>query len=147
MASEIVDRGFVHHQAVARMWAVTAVEIADSSVLPFDIQAYAAFLNNSLTSLEKQYEAKLQQNNATFSKKNHFVGSFEYFLNFIICVLEYFRESVDLFSAATKNFSDYTLATLDLNNQLQLRRANDRLVQLERFFVDPKGLPDRPETK
>ena len=69
MASEIVDRGFVHHQAVARMWAVTAVEIADSSVLPFDIQAYAAFLNNSLTSLEKQYEAKLQQNNATFSKK------------------------------------------------------------------------------
>ena len=80
-------------------------------------------------------------------KKNQFLGSFEYFLNFIICVLEYFRESVDLFSAATKNFSDYTLATLDLNNQLQLRRANDRLVQLERFFVDPKGLPDRPETK
>ncbi len=67
LASEIVDRGFVHHQAVARMWAVAATELADAVVLPFDINSYANFLNDSLTSLEEKYDQQLQQNNATFS--------------------------------------------------------------------------------
>lgn len=48
---------------------------------------------------------------------------------------------------ATKEFSENTLANLNQNNPLAVRRANDRLIQLERFFIDPKGLPDRPETK
>ncbi len=64
-----MDRGFVHHQAVARMWAVAATELADAVVLPFDIKTYAAFLNDSLTALEKQYDSQLQQNNATFSSE------------------------------------------------------------------------------
>ena len=40
-----------------------------------------------------------------------------------------------------------TLGTLDKTDLLAVRRANDRLMNLERFFVDPRGLPDRPETK
>lgn len=72
LASEIVDRGFVHHQAVARMWAIAAIELADAVVLPFDVNAYAAFLNDSLTSLEGKYSQQLQQNNATFSWE-HFI--------------------------------------------------------------------------
>ena len=67
LASEIVDRGFVHHQAVARMWAAVASQLADSVILPFDIKAYATFLNRSLTSLESSYGAMLQQNNNSFS--------------------------------------------------------------------------------
>ena len=39
LASNLVDRGFVHHQAVARMWAVAAVTLSDSVILPFDILA------------------------------------------------------------------------------------------------------------
>jgi hypothetical protein len=28
-----------------------------------------------------------------------------------------------------------------------VRRVNDKLMYLERFFIDSKGLPDHPETK
>jgi hypothetical protein len=34
-----------------------------------------------------------------------------------------------------------------MDDILTVRQVNDRLTQLERFFIDPKGLPDRPETK
>lgn len=125
LASEIVDRGFVHHQAVARMWAISAADLADATILPFDIKSYAAFLNDSLTALEDKYDEQLQQNNATF---------------------KYFRASVDSFSKATNDFSEKTLDTINVEDPLEVRRVNDRLVQLERFFIDPKGLPDRPET-
>lgn len=66
-ASEIVDRGFVCHQAVARLLAVVATQLADEVVLPFDIQTYAVFLNDSLNSLEKKYGAQLGENDATLS--------------------------------------------------------------------------------
>ena len=142
-----MDRGFVHHQAVARMWVAAATELADAVVLPFDIKSYASFLNDSLTSLEKQYGAQLQENGATFSleKFTSCVRHAMILLCFIF-LLEYFRASVDNFSVATQNFTD-TLANLDVTDVLAVRRANDRLIQLERFFIDPKGLPDRPETK
>lgn len=59
----------MHHQAVARMWAISAADLADATILPFDIKSYAAFLNDSLTALEDKYDEQLQQNNATFSSK------------------------------------------------------------------------------
>lgn len=70
LASDIIDRGFVHHQAVARMWAAVAVQLADSVVIPYDIRAYALFLNRSLSSLETQYGALLQINNDSFGISN-----------------------------------------------------------------------------
>ena len=32
-------------------------------------------------------------------------------------------------------------------NPMAIRKMNDRIMNLERFFIDPNGLPDRPETK
>lgn len=60
---------------------------------------------------------------------------------------DYIRASAKYFSDAVETFMANTLATLDKTDLLAVRRANDRLMNLERFFVDPKGLPDRPETK
>lgn len=60
----------MHHQAVARMWAIAAVDLADATILPFDIKAYAAFLNDSLNALEAKYDEQLQQNNVTFSSNS-----------------------------------------------------------------------------
>lgn len=68
MASEIVDQGFLHHQAVARMLAIVAVELADANILPFDMRNYASYLDMSLSSLELKYGIRLEENNSTFSK-------------------------------------------------------------------------------
>jgi len=67
LASNIVDRGFVHHQAVARMWAVAAVTLSDSVILPLDILAYASYLNHSLSLLHTKYGPILQQNGVSLS--------------------------------------------------------------------------------
>ena len=50
-------------------------------------------------------------------------------------------------SAAVESFHSDSLSKVDLRDSLAVRRVNDKLMNLERFFVDPKGLPDRPETK
>jgi len=113
LASEIIDRGFVHHQAVARMWAAVAVQLSDSIVIPYDIRAYAEFLNQSLGSLETQYGTLLQQNNDSF---------------------DFIRASMSYFSDAVDTFLRYTLSALDKTDVLAVRRANDRLMNLERFF-------------
>ena len=57
----------MHHQAVARLWAVVATSLADATLLPFDIENYATFLNQSLTGLEEKYGIWLKENNATLS--------------------------------------------------------------------------------
>ena len=48
------------------MWAAVALQLAESVVIPYDIAAYAKFLNQSLSSLESQFGARLQQNNDSF---------------------------------------------------------------------------------
>ena len=51
------------------------------------------------------------------------------------------------FSEAMDFFQSNIIASVDKTDALAVRRVNDKLMNLERFFVDPKGLPDRPETK
>ena len=48
---------------------------------------------------------------------------------------------------SVESFLINSLAKVDQRDSLVVRRVNDKLMNLERFFVDPKGLPDRPETK
>lgn len=67
LASNIIDRGFLHHQAVARMWAAAAATLSDSVILPLDILAYGLYLNQSIVLLDARYGAILNQNNAPLS--------------------------------------------------------------------------------
>ena len=60
--------------------------------------------------------------------------------------LEYFRESVNNFTTAVTTFLS-TLKNVDQSNPLAVRKVNDRMTYLERYFIDPRGLPNRPDTK
>lgn len=57
------------------------------------------------------------------------------------------RISVDHFMFSVKSFSENELKNVDQSNVFAVRRVNDKLMFLERFFIDSKGLPDHPETK
>ncbi len=57
------------------------------------------------------------------------------------------RISVDHFVFSVKSFSENELQNVDQSNIFAVRRVNDKLMFLERFFIDSKGLPDHPETK
>lgn len=68
-----MDKGFVHHQAVARLWAAVALKLADSVVLPLDIRSYAQVIDRSLRDIEEKFGASLESNNVTLSKPFSFV--------------------------------------------------------------------------
>lgn len=78
----------------------------------------------------------------------HQVGSITIFCQVLFTLqsylnpVVYIREAVNFFKNACKQFSEEHLVKLDKSNQLAVRKLNDKLIQLDRFFVDPRGLPD-----
>ncbi|XP_072044973.1 putative N-acetylated-alpha-linked acidic dipeptidase [Amphiura filiformis] len=52
--------------------------------------------------------------------------------------------AVDNFTREAEDFHRRLDEELDLKNVLQVRTYNDQLQKLERAFIDPLGLPDRP---
>jgi len=51
---------------------------------------------------------------------------------------EYVRQSVDYFRAAVNMFESQTLKKLNRSDEMDLRRANDKLFLLERYFIDQR---------
>ncbi|XP_059786589.1 glutamate carboxypeptidase 2 isoform X2 [Balaenoptera ricei] len=100
-------------------------ELANSIVLPFDCRDYAVVLRKYA---DKIYNISMKhpQEMKTYSV------SFESLFS-----------AVKNFTEIASNFSE-RLQDLDKNNPILLRIMNDQLMFLERAFIDPLGLPDRP---
>ncbi|XP_045032147.1 glutamate carboxypeptidase 2 [Daphnia magna] len=116
--------GFKYHLAVARLMAELTLSLSESVILPFDVPSYASFLEQDIAKIESRYKDVAVTNGATF---------------------EHFRKAVAHFRNATEYFTDNIIPRLDIINPLAVRKINDQLMQLERGFVDPHGLPGRPE--
>jgi len=52
------DPGFQYHTLTAQIWALLILEMADTPVLPFDMETYAASVMGYVVDLEKYVEAK-----------------------------------------------------------------------------------------
>jgi N-acetylated-alpha-linked acidic dipeptidase len=50
------NEGFIHHTAVAKLWALLTWLLADSLIVPFDTTQYAVFLHDSVKAVSTQYE-------------------------------------------------------------------------------------------
>nr|XP_054758019.1 glutamate carboxypeptidase 2-like [Lytechinus pictus] len=57
-------------------------------------------------------------------------------------VSDYMDSALDNFTEAAHHF-EMRLADIDLKDSFAVRRVNDQMMQLERAFIDPAGLPDR----
>ena len=51
--NEYGDPGFQYHKVLAQVWALLILELADRSVLPFDLEAYAAAIKGYVQDLDK----------------------------------------------------------------------------------------------
>ncbi|VFV26763.1 glutamate carboxypeptidase 2-like [Lynx pardinus] len=100
-------------------------ELADSTVLPFDCRDYATVL--------RKYADKIYNISMKHPQE-----------------MKMYSVSFDSLFSAVKNFTEIAskfserLQGLDKNNPILLRIMNDQLMFLERAFIDPLGLPDRP---
>ncbi|KAF5926063.1 hypothetical protein HPG69_010085, partial [Diceros bicornis minor] len=124
LVEKFYDPSFKKQLSVAQLRGALVYELADSKIIPFNIQDYAKALKNYATSiynLSKKHDQQLRDHGVSFDS---------------------------LFSAV-KNFSEAAsdfhrrLTQVDLNNPIAVRIMNDQLMLLERAFIDPLGLPGR----
>ncbi|XP_058402195.1 putative N-acetylated-alpha-linked acidic dipeptidase [Diceros bicornis minor] len=124
LVEKFYDATFKYHLSVAQVRGGMVFELANSIVLPFDCRDYTVVLRKYA---DKIYTISLQhpQEMKTYSV------------------------SFDSLFSAVKNFTEIAskfserLQDSDKNNPILLRIMNDRLMFLERAFIDPLGLPDR----
>uniref|UniRef100_A0A9L0RS05 Aminopeptidase NAALADL1 n=1 Tax=Equus caballus TaxID=9796 RepID=A0A9L0RS05_HORSE len=124
LVENFYDPTFKKQLSVAQLRGALVYELADSKIIPFNIQDYAKALKNYATSiynLSKKHDQQLRDHGVSFDS---------------------------LFSAV-KNFSEAAsdfhrrLTQVDLNDPIAVRIMNDQLMLLERAFIDPLGLPGR----
>lgn len=117
------DPGFVYHVAAAQLLGTMALRIADADALPFDFTDYANQLNDFFAetlriakrrNLDSSFDERSMNNAlADFSKEATRVEQFRH---------DSIRGRVD---------------------PARLRKLNDALVQVERQFIDSRGLRNR----
>ncbi|XP_063286869.1 N-acetylated-alpha-linked acidic dipeptidase 2 isoform X1 [Pelobates fuscus] len=125
LVDQFYDPTFKKQLAVAQMRGSLVYELADSMVLPFNVQDYGEELKNYADSIYK------------LAKKNDHE-------------MDEFGVSFDPLYSAIKNFTaaanglHQRLDKVDYNDPLAVRILNDQLMFAERAFIDPLGLPGRP---
>lgn len=71
--SKWVDPGFIHHQAIGRLWAGHAMVVADSNLLPINLYAFTKQVKVYLTKFQTAYKDMLNAEGITLGKKNIFI--------------------------------------------------------------------------
>ncbi|XP_076097524.1 N-acetylated-alpha-linked acidic dipeptidase 2-like isoform X2 [Mytilus galloprovincialis] len=66
MVDQIMDRGFKHHQATARVWAEMARALSDTMVIPFDVVNFANELLSLVNTLDEDYGTMLRNQSIIF---------------------------------------------------------------------------------
>ncbi|XP_004641970.1 N-acetylated-alpha-linked acidic dipeptidase 2 isoform X1 [Octodon degus] len=124
LVENFYDPMFKKQLSVAQLRGALVYELADSTVIPFNIQDYAKALKNYAVNIFKLAQEHGPQ-------------------------LRHYGVSFDSLFSAVKNFSEAAsdfhrrLTQLDLHNPIAVRIMNDQLMLLERAFIDPLGLPGR----
>ncbi|XP_031599149.1 N-acetylated-alpha-linked acidic dipeptidase 2 [Oreochromis aureus] len=125
IVEKFYDPSFKRLQAVAQVRGALIFLLADSQLLPLDVNEYAESLRKYAQSI-----AQLAQKN--LGKMETYKVSFDSLFS-----------AVENFTVAARDFHG-RLQTLNKADPLQLRIMNDQLMYLERAFIDPLGLPGRP---
>ena len=97
------------------------LELADSAILPYNIERFPKTMFEALETLEKStVPQQLENFNST---------------------LKFIKEAVIEFEKAAKNFMKHVHSFHDNDhNPVDLRMLNDQMMQLERVFNMPQGM-------
>ncbi|KAK7070881.1 N-acetylated-alpha-linked acidic dipeptidase 2 [Halocaridina rubra] len=123
LAANLYDPGMHYHKALAQTWALIGLSLAEDMVLPLSVHLYGEYVKEAFENIKKLYGPDLE------GEGIH---------------LDYFEDAVDEFYEAANNWTSRA-GEIDLNNILAVRAANDAQMMVDRAFIDPRGLPGRPE--
>ncbi|XP_044059465.1 N-acetylated-alpha-linked acidic dipeptidase 2 isoform X3 [Siniperca chuatsi] len=125
LVQKFYDPSFKRLRAVAQVRAGLIFLLADSQLLPLDVNQYADSLRKyaqSIAQLAQKHPEEMEMYEVSFDS---------------------LFSAVENFTVAGRDFHE-RLQTLNKADPLQVRVINDQLMYLERAFIDPLGLPGRP---
>lgn len=122
-----VDKEYKIHLTVAKVAAYCLLHLADSPLLPLNAQRYATSLNKSIADLTEFLFLKgIKKEGVSTELLTNSVAKFK-----------------DAVGNLTQKMKDFDVDEDDL----KLRILNDKLMQLEKGFTYPVGLPGRSQVK
>ena len=126
LVDELIDPGYKLHRVCAQTSIHMLLNLADSLVLPYNVENFPYEMEKSLKSMKQNnVTSLLEANGAT---------------------LQHLEQAVQDFKVATAAYKQ-SLDDMDKTNPMMVRMKNDQLMQLERIFVIPNGLPGREDTR
>ena len=131
---EYGDPGFHYHAAAARLWGLMAMRLATADLVPLRFGSYATALREDLDVLRREAirRARTPADPAA-GQKAPITPDFSEILSAL-------GELGDAGEAADRAAESAAKS----GDAAAIRRINDSLVQVERAFLDHKGLPNRP---
>lgn len=116
------DPGYRYHALMSRLWGVTALRLANADILPFDFASYGANIRKFISSL---------------NTASHVSAKID---------LVPLQDRVSAFEAAGRELNDSTSRALASGHldATAADRINEELMQVERNWCNPSGIPGRP---
>ncbi|XP_052768673.1 N-acetylated-alpha-linked acidic dipeptidase 2-like [Mya arenaria] len=121
LVDRIMDIGFKYHTAVGQVWIEMARQLSDEVILPFNVTDLTNVIEDQTDSLLDRFGQLLSDN----------------------------QVDIDLLRGAVKNLTNTVerfenkLEEVDKTNPYVVRQVNDQLMNIEKAFIDPNGLPGR----
>jgi N-acetylated-alpha-linked acidic dipeptidase len=126
------DPGFLYHAAAAKLWGLMAMRLAGAEVVPLRLSTYARDLQVDFDNLRRDV-IRRARTPAAADAKPPLTPAFEDVLTAL--------QELGAAGEAADRAADAALAN---GEAAAAQRANDVLMQVERAFLDPAGLPNRP---
>ncbi len=120
--SRFGDPGMLYTAALARIWAHMAIELASRSLLPLDYGNYAQKLKNYLEKWAKRFDPSREKSRALFG---------------LIAKME------EKASVVTPRLFGKEVRA-ESHDPSKIHAINRLLMEIERVFICPRGIPDRP---
>ncbi|KAJ1666957.1 Vacuolar protein sorting-associated protein 70 [Coemansia sp. RSA 1646] len=148
-----IDPGMKIHQAMARVWGLLAIKLADDSVLGFNAVSYSKDLKQYIGSLRKHISAlptsPLNSQDTPEHADIQEIASAKK-LRHLRAAQKQLLVSAHILEKDKKHLQSVYGEDCQMKGRrrhescLKLRESiNDRSFQLERHFIDPEGIPGR----
>lgn len=124
------DPTFEYHATLVRIWGLIALHLADDTVLPIYPGDYSAYIQSYITELEKSSATSIESLGA-LRKASHKLAK---------TTRRFERRRANLVQRLTEFAPSDELPSVLLK---RIEKANKRLMNFERGFVDPNGITGR----
>jgi N-acetylated-alpha-linked acidic dipeptidase len=133
------DPGYKYHTLMTQLWGVTALRLANADLLPFDFATYASNIRQFVSDLSKANEKNIWGQPPPAAQSSEARPQPHLDLMPIL-------EAIDAFEKAGKSLNDSLTRKLSSGaiNPQQAAALNHGMMQLERNWLNPSGIPGRP---